>query len=813
VETFQIFEVSAVTDIIAMIINQQSFLGGLAAQYNELRADPVTYQLLINGRVRDNSVSSILSPLQDTDAPTGLYQNLTAIGSVLLLFVSGTCWYRDLNSIYGWRRVSGMALDPSVDTIDTEMLPSSTLNYKRTGPIENVHFANSPARQTAEGCLACDGITQPSLIYPELGGVISARPTFTYAQWTETEDGSLREYVPIGRFPKFVGQKLYMAIKGPAGRLNRLAHSVSGRPLDFVIAINDTTGDKEGDALYTAHAVDFDDITGTFKSGGSTTIVVTTGRNTTGVQPDYSSLAFFGEPRFLNRTLFPSGVLNPNSAVDLNGDTAFISQTGIHSYNATMQTQIESNNDPVSIQVHQLLADNHLYGAAIDFDDYAMFAMETIHGPGVVVYDKTLDTEKKGRFIGLDLYKNIGQIKQFAKISTAAGQRLFFITQDNRLFEFGAGTTYETTRLYLGDWNGGVAGVSQILRRAHLVFSGVYSDTTVQVTNYVDRRNHLTVAYALPGASVTAAPTIPVPYKMVQGASNGMVHHESTDAALGFAVGILIEWASVARLVFARLDVDFESKVPNSLAMVPGTQATPFEFALVGDMDPDVVDSVWTKLDQTYQFVGVGNIGTWASYANTLQRLKPRWTAVAGNEDLDPDGGLIFYNRVINGARYYSRVQGNVEFFFYNVGWTTANIGTATGDADGFIEGSTQANWLKAQLAASTATFKVVVIHFPPYSSNTAYTQLRLPFRTWGASLVVSAHDKNYQRHIIDGLNYITVGTGSNSHSALGTAGTGYQTGRSGTAGYLRLIATAFSLKAEHVGVDGSVFDANIIYP
>jgi Calcineurin-like phosphoesterase. len=540
---------------------------------------------------------------------------------------------------------------------------------------------------------------------------------------------------------------------------------------------------------------------------------VTTGRNTTGVRPDYTSLAFFGEPRLLNQALFPSGVLNPNCAVDLNGDTAFISQTGIHSYNATLQTQIKSNNDPVSIQIHQLLVTNQTYGAAIDFDDYALFAIETIYGPGVVVYDKTLGTEDKGKFIGLDLYRNIGQIKQFAKISTAAGQRLFFITADNRLFEFGAGTTYETTRLYLGDWNGGVAGVSQILRRAHLVFSGVYSDTIVQVSDYVDRRSHNIVAYTLQGASVTSAPTLPVPYRMSQGASNGMVHHENTDASLGFAVGLMIEWASEARLVFARLDVDFESKIPSTLALVPGYQATPFEFAIAGDLAPGVVDSVWTRLGPTYQFIGVGNIGTWSGYTNTLQRLKSRFMAVAGNLDLDLDGGLIFYNQVANGARYYSRIKGNVEFFFYNVGWTTANINTVTGDADGFTLGSTQANWLKGQLAASTATFKVVVLHFPPYSSNTAYVQLQLPFRSWGASLVIAAHDKNYQRHIIDGLNYITVGTGSNSSSALGTPGTGYQTGRTGTAGYLKLIATAFSLKTAHVGIDGTVFDEHIIYP
>jgi len=566
VATFHICTDCAAIAIIVMIINQQSFLGGLAAQYNELRADPITYQLLINGRVRENAVAAIKAPLQDVDAPTGLYQNLTAIGSVILLFVSGSCWYRDLNSIYGWRRVSGMSLDPSVDTIDTEMIPSSTLNYKRTGPIDNVHFANSPARQTAEGCLACDGITQSSLIYPELGGVISARTTFNYSQWTETEDGSLREYVPIGRYPRYVGRKLYMAIKGPAGRLNRLAHSVSGRPLDFVIAIDNVTGNKASDAVGTAHAVDFDDISGIFKSGGADAFVVTTGRNTTGVKPDFSNTSFFGEPALLNQALFPSGVLNPNCAVDLNGDTAFISQTGIHSYNSILQQQTESNNDPISSQVYSLITGNHSYGAAIDFDDYAMFAMETIYGPGVVVFDKTLGNPAVGKFIGLDLYRNIGRIKQFAKISTAAGQRLFFITADNRLFEYGAGTSYETVRFYMGDWNGGVAGISQLFRRAHLVFSDVYQNATVQVSDYVDRQPNSTVAYALQGAVVTPAPTFPVPYKVSQGASNGMVHHENTTAALGFAVGIMVEWASAAKLVFARMDVDFDSKLPGTLA-------------------------------------------------------------------------------------------------------------------------------------------------------------------------------------------------------------------------------------------------------
>ena len=52
-----------------MIVNQRTFLGGLSGQFNELRADPTTYQLLVNARVRDNSVDPINSPLQDTNVP------------------------------------------------------------------------------------------------------------------------------------------------------------------------------------------------------------------------------------------------------------------------------------------------------------------------------------------------------------------------------------------------------------------------------------------------------------------------------------------------------------------------------------------------------------------------------------------------------------------------------------------------------------------------------------------------------------------------------------------------------------------------
>ena len=785
-----------------MIINQTSFLGGLSARYNELRADPNTYQLLINGRVRDNSVSAIFSPAQDIYAPAGLYQNLTAVGSVLILFVGGGAWYRDVSTgETAWNYVAGVAMNPTVDTIDTVDIPASTLNFKRAGNLEDVKFNNSPARATAEGILATDGVTQPVILYPELGGTISGRPTFSYEDWTETEDGSLREYVPIGRFPQFIGRKLFMAIKGSAGKLNRLAHSVTGRPLDFVVAITNTTGNKDGDALSTAHSVGYDEITGIFKAGTENTVIVTTGRATTGVALDYNNTLFFGEPNMRNADLFPVGVLNPNCAVDVNGDSAFISPTGIHSFNSTMQTKIESNNDPISVQIYRLLADAQTYGAAIDFDDYALFAVETIYGPGVVVLDKTIG--EKGVFVGLDLYRGIGRIKQFAKVHTPSGQRLFFITQDNRLFEFGAASTRETCRLYIGDWNGGLGGLQQIFRRASWVFADVHETGPTQITCFVDRVIKETGAYTLQAGVKSNAPTWAIPYPVTRGpGTNCVVAHQWQNPEAGFSTGVMIEWASDAKLVYVTYEVDTQTSVATNTASIVGVKAEPAEFQILGNSFPGSF-----KLRGTV--ISAGNfLSTTTGYDDYDMQHVDEIFGVAGNTDLQV--AAEFYNKVTPGARYYSIVRGDCEFFFYNVGWTTANIGTATGDPDGFQLGSLQANWLKGQLSMSTAKFKIVVLAWPPYA-DVGYSMLRLPFRAWGASLVLNSGPHNYQRYIIDGLNYITCGCG-NAIDPVGTAQSGYQNSRSAL-GYVRVQTNAFSLRTAHIRFDGDVYDEFTIYP
>jgi len=773
-----------------MRYEQANYLSGLSAQLDRTKAD--SYPLLINGRVRDNVVTAIRAPLQDTSVREGLYQNLTAVGSILILFVDGIAFYRDVTTGDAWRQVLGLALDPAATVVDTCVVAASTLNFKRSGPIEAVKFTNSPARETTEGILATDGVTQPAFVYPEPGGLLSARATQTYAQWTESNDGSLREYVPVGRYPRQVGDKLYMAIKSPAGYLNRIAQSVSGRPLDFVVQIDNDTGDKAGDALTTAIAVGFDDITGIYDVPGVDSFVVTTTLSTHFVTPDFTDLTFFGEPRHRAQPLFPVGVLNNHAAVDVNGDVGFVSTTGILSFNATGQSKIASNSDPISKQIYKLLAPEQTFAAAADFGNYGVFAVNTVYGPGVVVYDKTLR-----KFVSVDLYDNIGQIKQFAKCTTPAGDRLFFITNDNRLFEYDAtADTYETCRFYVGDLNSGTAGRAQRLKTVQAIFTNVVDDVVVQITEYTDRQRGTTGQYPLTGA--LDHNTEVVPNAAVEGRSNAFVSFSPGSAQLGFAVGALIEWRSAAKLAFVAVDTIDETVAPATLSQMYLTAAAqplaPTELILVGKLTPETM----ADLPVAPRIILLGDVfhgadpaADYADYAETLNRREV--LGVAGEEDTAVDGGLLYRTRYTNGKRYYSQVIGDVELFFYNIGWTAAEIGTTahSHEPDGFQEGSPQAAWLRGAMAASTAKFKIVVLHFNPLT----YVDIDVPFHAYGAHAVVAGHDAGYSRTVIDGLPYYNVGTG----------------GVTGEHGYLWIKTDAYNVQTAWISHTGAVSDRYLI--
>lgn len=107
--------------------------------------------------------------------------------------------------------------------------------------------------------------------------------------------------------------------------------------------------------------------------------------------------------------------------------------------------------------------------------------------------------------------------------------------------------------------------------------------------------------------------------------------------------------------------------------------------------------------------------------------------------------------------RYYSVVRGVIEFFI---------VSSDPREPAGVTVNSPQAQWLQAALAASTAPWKVVLLHHAPYSSGLDHgsnPDLQWPFHTWGATAVLSGHDHDYERLSVNGIPYFVIGIGGAS--------------------------------------------------
>jgi hypothetical protein len=81
--------------------------------------------------------------------------------------------------------------------------------------------------------------------------------------------------------------------------------------------------------------------------------------------------------------------------------------------------------------------------------------------------------------------------------------------------------------------------------------------------------------------------------------------------------------------------------------------------------------------------------------------------------------------------------------------------------------GSAQYNWLKADLAASTKTWKFVELHEPGWSAGgghanntTVQTDLQPLFEQYGVSIVFAGHNHYYCRAMVNGIVELTVGGG-----------------------------------------------------
>jgi hypothetical protein len=168
-----------------------------------------------------------------------------------------------------------------------------------------------------------------------------------------------------------------------------------------------------------------------------------------------------------------------------------------------------------------------------------------------------------------------------------------------------------------------------------------------------------------------------------------------------------------------------------------------------GDLTATTVASGYTVLDET--------TGGKSAY--------PAW----GNHDLGTaedgmHGGplMALFPEVYalnDGNRYYDFVKGHAHFFVLN----SDESETAGKEEDGIDISSAQYQWFTEAVAASTAAWKIVIVHRPPYTTDDAHQfgseKMRWPFDMHGIDLVLSGHAHGYERFSLD-YTLINVGTG-----------------------------------------------------
>lgn len=535
---------------------QNGFQGGLNRQFDPTRIGRNEYPLLVNGRSRSDAIKPILDVVQDSSLPAGLYQGCYAAGSYVLMFISGMAYFKDFNfPSSNFQQVDGFAMAADAAVIYAELIPASSVNYARVPFDNNVNGIvnlRGTATSSPSAAVCQDGVSQPRLIFPT--GL--SRIAQSYNEWTM----ELREYVPIGR--QMIHNSGILYIISPDGR--EIFRSVTGRPLDFVVNIT-PAGDKLpteqlGGARSVSYKVDYDPISCISKMPASAENIgaffVGTVNNSYRVTPDFTN-TIFGEPQFDNDFLFPTGPLNQFSFADVVGDQVFIDYDGVRSFNAIEQARNEGQNLPFSARIYPLLEGIvQMHGCMGKFDNYALFGLDTIHGPAVGIYD-----ELQQKWIAIDQYTGAGVVKQFCTIKTGATRRLFFITEDNKFFSAFAAEMVALTQLYIGDFctnDPKVAQKNLLLRLVFNELSGGEGDVTV--TPFVNGKKQSASVMVKPVDASAGAqvPPIDIPFGT---ADTDRVRHLSFDCGRtmqGWQLGFLIQWNFQGNLSALSLTADDE---------------------------------------------------------------------------------------------------------------------------------------------------------------------------------------------------------------------------------------------------------------
>ena len=789
-----------------MVVTKTSWLGGInqLSDISKLKEDE--YWILINARVRKNVVEAVNLPLDVSNnlSEVGNIQDISAAGSLLVAFAGGKAFYKTTGGT--WLLIPAFTMGSTQSRVYTALVPASTVNFTRSVTSSTGDLTLGGAVGGSPSALVVmDGVAQPWVIFSNG----DARVIGTYGNWTPV----VPEYVPVANYPMFYNGVLYAVMLEGVGinrRRNQIVRSVTGAPLNFVVAVT-PAGDKTstdeavGGALAMATNVDYNDVTClaplNANDGG---FFVGTQHSSFIVYPDYNNL-IYAEPTFRNQSITSIGPLNPDSVVDVLGDVAFVHDTGIRSFNGITQFRFEGRNAPFSGPINSLIDGITQTSAATGtHDNYALFAVTTIYGNGILWFDMLLQ-----KFVSLDIYPGVGTILKFASTLDNGTRYTYFMTATGVYRLFGS-EQKATVTVYGAEVVPEDDSKSVKMQTLRLGFNGVAAGGTVEAALYVNGQYCNRKVVTINPLPFNPKSTGSIPYN--GGLTDGVFATAEVNfmdvAPEGDRIGVMIRFDTDGALVSASAEVTQSGVWPkvNPFGMIG---SVPYEtFAIIGnDGIPDIVGGVtpptFTAVEVSQRktinarikalngltnVIGTGNHNYGLPYAGFEagttgaldQTIKPFWDSIKDkllfvpgvvDNDFGAASPLFNYQQHV---RYFQHTTEYVDIFLINTGLDTALMQTEVDNAftpPQTLADSIQFQWLRNALANSTKKHKWVVVHQPPFTSGDDYYSATnsnvylqfiqaVPFKNWGATVLLAGFSALVERLDWNGLPVLISGAG-----------------------------------------------------
>jgi hypothetical protein len=240
----------------------------------------------------------------------------------------------------------------------------------------------------------------------------------------------------------------------------------------------------------------------------------------------------------------------------------------------------------------------------------------------------------------------------------------------------------------------------------------------------------------------------------------------------------------------------------------------------------NIAGAVFTAGDNAYPDGSTSDYAT--CYDPSWGRHKARTRPSPGNHEYNTSGATPYYssfgtNAGPSGRGYYSYFgslagPSGRGYYSYDLGdWHIISLNSNVS----MSAGSSQEQWLRADLAASTKRCALAYWHYPRFSSGShgSYPETQPLWQAlydYNADVVVVGHDHNYQRFAPQtpsgqadaarGIRQFVAGTGGASHYSFSSPIANTEAYNTSTYGVLKLTLNAGSYTWEFIPVAGQSY-------